>query len=271
MLRPVDPSRTTLPVNPGVLLATLERDGKVHVPADRQDLLDTFLWRQGFRPGDRCWIRDAAVAEDGVEVKILRRGDTLLWDRGGADKPYGILAVAKGTGKARVFRVGRAYDATLQTARVQGARVLQVPIEIPLHPLGGAYALIVTPWENRAAGGANRGRDRSGFEADCDLVALATDSPFGPLKSHGTTMDNPIAIKNLAEGWTNPDGSVYLKFATDVAYLPRTSRNRGHEPRPVSDPEGTWWKERMADFMERNEPVMAAAKLLIFPRAGVIR
>lgn len=266
MMTPVDPTRTTIPWNLSALLTLLERDGKVTVPADAQESLSSFLWQKGFRPGDRCWIRDAEVSEDGVAVRILRRGDTLLYDRGGEDKPFGVLAVTKGAGKANVFRVGRAFDATMKDARVAGAKVLQVPIEIPLSPLGGAYALIVAPWENRGAGGPSQGRTRHSFEADCDLVALATDTPFFPVKSHGRTMDNPIAIKNLAEGWTNPDGSVYLKFAADVPYLPRTARNRGHEPRPTSDPEGTWWKERMADFLERNEPAMAAAKLLIFPR-----
>ena len=271
MMRPVDPTRISDTLNPTAILAALERDGKVAVPYTLQSQLSDFFWSKGFRAGPRCWMKDGAVTDDGMAIKILRRGDTLLWDKASDIKPYGLLAVARGEGKANVFRVGRAFDATLQDAKVKGTKVLQVPIEIPLSPLGGAYAIIVAPWENRGGGGPSQGRTRHSFDADCDLVALPTDTPFFPVKSHGTTMDNPIAIKNLAEGWTNPDGSIYLKFNPDVAYLPRTSRNRGHEPRPTQDPEGTWWTERMEDFMERNEGAMAAAKLMIFPRAGVIK
>lgn len=266
----VDPARIDIAFSPAAILATLERDGKATVPAHTQSLLADYLWRKGFRPdGDRAWVRDAAVAEDGVAVKILRRGDTLVYDRNGGDKPDGVLAVTRGEGKALTFRVGRAFDATLKETVAAGVKVLQVPTEIPLAPLGGAHALIVAPWECR--GGQAQGRNRGAFEPDCDLVALTTDSPFGPLKFRGRVMDNPIAIKNIAQGWSNPDGSIYFRFDPEVPYLPRTARNRGYPTRSVVDPEATWWKEHMDDFVERNATQMAAAKLLIFPRAGVVR
>ena len=270
MRTPVDPARIDINFSPANAFATLERDKNVHVPAHLQSLLATFLWGKGFRAdGDRAWVRDAEVSEDGVAVRILRRGDTLLYDRNEDDRPNSVLAVTRGVGKANVFRVGRAYDATLQDAAVSGVKVLQAPIEIPLTPLGGAHAIIVAPWECR--GGPTQGRYRGAFQPDCDLVALTTDTPFGPLTFRGRVMDNPIAIKNIAQGWSNPDGSIYLRFNPEVPYLPRTAKNRGLPTRSGNDPDATWWKEHMEDFMARNAHNMSAAKLMIFPRAGAAR
>ena len=267
MMTPVDPSRTTLTLpTPCTVFALLQSDKKVIVPQAFHGSLSNYFWEQGFRRTPSGWVRDADVSEDGVEVKILAFGDTLRWCTAGDEQRFAVLAVTRGLGKARVFKIGKAYDATLPDAKVKGVKVLQIPIEIPAVALGGAYALIIAPFG--VTGGQGAGAERRGFAPDCDLVALnLPDQSFQPVNVRGQLTDNPIAIKNIAQGWANKDGGIYLKFDEAVPYLPRTSKVRGNVPNPPSDPDGQWWHRHFNPaFLSRNEGAMVAAKLMLFPR-----